>query len=198
MFYIVCSDKILGGDIIDYDILTHKIKLDDQLNYWNITGIFGKYIVRQNGTNVEIYSNDDRDRRLTTLTNVDSKVVAITKTEQTIFVANETKVWVFDYNFENKDGPYEINTEIGDKIFDICTFDFGRRYVILTKYGYIGEILNNKIVYYYLFNEEKDQQFKECLESMSIEVRERKIDNEDWKSNYIAVAEDIRNCLLEE
>lgn len=58
--------------------------------------------------------------------------------------------------------------------------------------------INNKVVYYYLFNEEKDQQFKECLESMSIEVRERKIDNKDWKSNYIAVAEDIRNCLLEE
>lgn len=148
MFYIVCSDKILGGDITDYDILTHKIKLDVQLNDWNVTGIFGKYIVRQNGTNAEIYSDEDIDRKLTTLTNVDSKVVAITETNQTIFVADETKVWVFDYNFENKDGPYEINTEMGDKIFDICTFDFGRKYVILTKHGYIGVILNNKIVYY--------------------------------------------------
>ena len=148
MFYIVCSNRILGGDITDYDIITHKIKLDDQLNYWNVTGIFGKYIVRQNGTNVEIYSNDNRDRELTTLTNVDSKVVAITKTEHTILVADETKVWIFDYNFKNKEGPYEINTETGDKIFAICTFDFGRKYVILTKHGYIGSILNNKIVYY--------------------------------------------------
>ena len=144
----MCSDKILGGDITDYDILTHKIKLGDQLKDWNITGIFGQYIVRQNGTDAEIYSNEDRDRKLTTLTNVDSKVVAITRTEQTILVVDETKVWVFDYNFGNEEGPYEINTETGDKIFAICTFDFGRRYVILTKYGYIGEILNNKIVYY--------------------------------------------------
>lgn len=151
MFYIVCSDKILGGDITAYDILTHKIQLDfifNQWNKWNVTGIFGKYIVIQNGTNAEIYSNEDRYTILTALTNVDSKVVAITRTEHTILVADESKVWIFDYNFENKEGPYEINTETGDKIFAICTFDFDRKYVILTKHGYIGSILNNKIVYY--------------------------------------------------
>ena len=57
--------------------------------------------------------------------------------------------------------------------------------------------IKNKIVYYYLF-EEKNQQFKECLESMGVEVRERQVIDKNWVTNYIEVAEDIRNYIVEE
>ena len=54
----------------------------------------------------------------------------------------------------------------------------------------------NTIIYYYLFKE-KNQQFIECLKSMNVDVRECQIKNEDWNTNYIEVAKDIKNCLVE-
>ncbi len=32
---------------------------------------------------------------------------------------------------------------------------------------------------------------------MNVDVRERQIKNEDWNTNYIEVAKDIKNCLVE-
>lgn len=56
--------------------------------------------------------------------------------------------------------------------------------------------IKNKIIYYYLFKE-KNQQFIECLKSMNVDVRERQIKNADWNTNYIELAKDIKNCLVE-
>ncbi len=54
--------------------------------------------------------------------------------------------------------------------------------------------IKNKIVYYYLYDE-KDQNFKDCLDAMGIEVRERHIESGNWYESYIEVAEDIRRCI---
>lgn len=54
--------------------------------------------------------------------------------------------------------------------------------------------IKNKIVYYYLY-EQKNQNFKDCLESMGIEVRELKIENNKWKDAYINVSNNIKSCI---
>ena len=54
--------------------------------------------------------------------------------------------------------------------------------------------IKNKIVYYYLY-EQKSQSFKDCLESMGIEVRELKIENNNWKESYMKVAYNIKECI---
>lgn len=56
--------------------------------------------------------------------------------------------------------------------------------------------INNKIVYYYLY-EQKNQNFKDCLESMGIEIRELQIENNNWKDAYINVSNDIKSCIGE-
>lgn len=57
-----------------------------------------------------------------------------------------------------------------------------------------GKKIDNKIVYYYLF-EEKDQNFIDCLRTMGVEVRERKIVDRKWKDTYIEIAYDIKNLV---
>ena len=53
--------------------------------------------------------------------------------------------------------------------------------------------IKNKIVYYYLYTENnKNQNFKDCLESMDIEVRELRIDNNAWENAYLRIAENIK------
>lgn len=54
--------------------------------------------------------------------------------------------------------------------------------------------ITNKIVYYYIY-EEKNQNFKECLESMGIEVREFEVESKKWQEAYILVSEDIKTCI---
>ena len=54
--------------------------------------------------------------------------------------------------------------------------------------------IKNRIVYYYLY-EQKDQDFKDCLESMGIDVRELQIKEYDWKNAYIKIAENIKKCI---
>jgi hypothetical protein len=54
--------------------------------------------------------------------------------------------------------------------------------------------IKNKIIYYYLY-EQKDQNFKDCLEAMGIEVRELQIENGNWKDSYIKVSENIKMCI---
>lgn len=50
--------------------------------------------------------------------------------------------------------------------------------------------IKNKITYYYLY-EERKQSFKDCLESMGIEVKELQVADQKWDDAYISVAEDI-------
>lgn len=57
--------------------------------------------------------------------------------------------------------------------------------------------INNKIIYYYLF-EQKNQNFKDCLESMGIEVRELKIENNNWKEAYIKISNNIKTEIGEQ
>ncbi len=57
-----------------------------------------------------------------------------------------------------------------------------------------NEKIKNRIVYYYLY-EQKNQSFEDCLESMGVEVRELKIENNNWKESYIKVANNIKECI---
>ena len=54
--------------------------------------------------------------------------------------------------------------------------------------------INNTIIYYYLY-EEKDQNFKDCLEAMGITVLERRIENNKWEETYRGIAKEIRDRL---
>ena len=54
--------------------------------------------------------------------------------------------------------------------------------------------VSNRIIYYYLF-EKKDQNFKDCLEAMDVEVRELQIKGNDWKDAYIDVADNIKTYI---
>ena len=54
--------------------------------------------------------------------------------------------------------------------------------------------IKNKITYYYLY-EEKNQQFLDCLESMDVEVQQREVQENDWKTNYIDIAKNIKNLV---
>lgn len=57
-----------------------------------------------------------------------------------------------------------------------------------------GEPIKNKIIYYYLYEEGKrDNSFIECLKAFKIIVKEQLVENsENWKNEYIHIAEDIK------
>ncbi len=57
-----------------------------------------------------------------------------------------------------------------------------------------GRRLDNKIVYYYLY-EEKNQNFQNCLEAMNVEVRERQIDENNWKDSYKEISNDLKSLV---
>lgn len=57
--------------------------------------------------------------------------------------------------------------------------------------------INNKIVYYYLYEKRKNQSFIDCLKAMGLEVRELEVDNGNWAEAYISVSKDIMEALNE-
>ncbi|MBR6040990.1 MAG: SIR2 family protein [Clostridia bacterium] len=55
--------------------------------------------------------------------------------------------------------------------------------------------IKNKIIYYYLYEDKKDQNFKDCLSAMGVEVREQIVKNGGWKEAYINIAKDIETIM---
>lgn len=51
--------------------------------------------------------------------------------------------------------------------------------------------ISNRIIYYYLYENEKNQSFKDCLETMGVEVREHRVDDGNWEKAYMDIANNI-------
>lgn len=143
MFYIVCSDGIYGGDISYSQIETHKIQLGTQKNSWNVENIIGRYIVTRDGNTVSIYTSDDLNSSKIIIADEPNAIVAITNTTDYIFVATKNRIWQYDLEYSLQ-RTYDIDSEYGD-VINICTFEYDRNNVIITKTGYIGVISNNAI-----------------------------------------------------
>ena len=89
-----------------------------------------------------------------------------------------------------KDNIYIVGLGLYDCDMDLWWLISYRRQLMLEG----DNRIQNKIVYYYLF-EEKNQNFKDCLESMGIEVLERRVMNNDWKQAYLEIAKSISDRM---
>lgn len=130
------------------------------------------------------------------------------------YVENLNKLMIKMLNYDKDSDMHALKDEVfGDSLLSWAQYFFTRNIYIIGLGLYDcdmdlwwliayrqqlklegDERIKNKIVYYYLY-EKKDQNFVDCLKAMDIDVRENKVENDDWKSSYIALANDIKDNL---
>ena len=54
------------------------------------------------------------------------------------------------------------------------------------------ERIKNTIRYYYLYENERNREFVDCLKDFKVDVRELKVTNNDWTASYLKIAEYIK------